>query len=214
MSERQAGLSRHQDRSLIVRGRNGSYSGATSEGGGSVRFACAATFLRVERVTGIEPALSAWETFLHACSVLRGAHATWSLMIGVDPGLLHADCTPVALPARRPPAARGPRGRPPMEGLGGHPQWRQHRRARRLAGIPAEGARSVSEAHHVTLFLGEQRAGRWLARGCRCRVRRARPGHRLPPHWREQRRASRSRPRHHHWGSRPCDCRCRRGRQL
>jgi len=35
------------------------------------RFSC------VERVTGIEPALSAWETCLRSRSVLLGPSATW-----------------------------------------------------------------------------------------------------------------------------------------
>lgn len=47
----------------------------------------------VARVTGIEPALPAWETHTYVRAVLRGPCVTWCLMICIGPRLLHADCT-------------------------------------------------------------------------------------------------------------------------
>lgn len=50
-------------------------------------------FSRMERVTGIEPALSAWETHVYVRVVFRGLCVTWSPMTCIGPRLLHADCT-------------------------------------------------------------------------------------------------------------------------
>jgi hypothetical protein len=43
---------------------HGLHRGALICTGDGVRFGCVATFFAVERVTGIEPVLSAWEEFL------------------------------------------------------------------------------------------------------------------------------------------------------
>jgi hypothetical protein len=52
-----------EDRSMIVRGPRIMRSGAAFEGGVAPDSALLQRFSRVERVTGIEPALSAWELF-------------------------------------------------------------------------------------------------------------------------------------------------------
>ena len=65
---------------------NSCENGRCLHGEDGARFGCSATVFVMERVTGIEPALSAWETCRFPRTVLRGCCATWCPMTCVDPG--------------------------------------------------------------------------------------------------------------------------------